>query len=182
MDWLVNTFLGKKLRIFCRCCYVLSKNKIIDGSMLAPINTVVKRLKSETSSFDVFSIQIRLQKKKRTISQKCGPRRKKTCLWWFTSNKGTDQPAHPRKLISAFVVRVLESIISDLATSEFSSFQLVSVAGETGLSLALSDTPKKGFVASSSNSSVCFKSCAHVALVECTPFKRFLPTRKLPLF
>ena len=73
IDWLVNTFLGKKLRIFCRCCYVLSKNKIINGSMLAPINTVVKRLKSETSSFDVFSIQIRLRKRKRTISQKCGP-------------------------------------------------------------------------------------------------------------
>ena len=148
IDWLVNTFLGKKFRIFCRCCYVLSKNKIIDGSMLAPIYAVVKRLKSETSSFDVFSIQIRLQKRKRTISQKCGPRRKKTCLWGFTNNKGTDQPAHPRRLISAFVIHLLENIISDLATSEFSSFQLVWVAEETGLSLILSDTPKTGFVAS----------------------------------
>ena len=174
IDWLVNTFLGKKLRIFCRCCYVLSKNKIINGSMLAPINTVVQRLKGETSSFGVFSIQIHLQKKKRTILQKCGLRRKKTCPWGFTNNKGTDQPAHPRRLISAFVIRVLESIISDLATSEFSSFQLVWVAEETGLSLILSDTPKTGFVASSPNNSVCV---THMKLkVLCTCRSRVLHT------
>ena len=47
-----------------------------------------------------------------------GPRREKTCLLWFANNKGADQPAHPRRLISAFVIRVLESIISKLATSE----------------------------------------------------------------
>ena len=29
-----------------------------------------------------------------------------------TNNKGADQPAHPRSLISAFVVRCLDSIIS----------------------------------------------------------------------
>ena len=38
------------------------------------------------------------------------------------NNKGTDQPAHPRSLISAFVIRLLESIISRLATSEISTF------------------------------------------------------------
>ena len=42
----------------------------------------------------------------------------------------------------------LESIISRLATSEISIFLLVSVTEETGLSLALSETPKTGFVAS----------------------------------
>ena len=41
---------------------------------------------------------------------------------------------------------LLESIISKLATSKFSIFQLVSVAQETGLSLALSETQKTGFV------------------------------------
>ena len=40
----------------------------------------------------------------------------------FVNNKSTDQPAHPRKLISAFVIRFLESIISKLATSEISIF------------------------------------------------------------
>ena len=51
-----------------------------------------------------------------------GPQRKKTCLWWFANNKGADQPAHPCSLISAFVIRVLESIISRLVMSEISIF------------------------------------------------------------
>ena len=41
-----------------------------------------------------------------------GPRREKTCLRGFANNTGADQPAHPRSLISAFVIRFLESIIS----------------------------------------------------------------------
>ena len=50
------------------------------------------------------------------------PRRKKTCLRRFANNKGADQPARPRSLISDFVFRFLESIISKLATSEISIF------------------------------------------------------------
>ena len=34
------------------------------------------------------------------------------------NNKGADQPAHLRRLISTFVIRLLESIISKLATHE----------------------------------------------------------------
>ena len=55
---------------------------------------------------------------------------------------GADQPAHPRSLISASVIRLLESIISRLATSKIPIFQFVSVAGETGLSFALSESPR----------------------------------------
>ena len=40
----------------------------------------------------------------------------------FTNNKGADQPGHPHSLISAFVIRVLESIISRLGTSVVSIF------------------------------------------------------------
>ena len=36
----------------------------------------------------------------------------KICLMSYANNKGADQPAHPRSLISAFVVRCLDSIIS----------------------------------------------------------------------
>ena len=61
----------------------------------------------------------------------------------FENNKGADQPAHPRSLISAFVIRLSESIISRLATSEISIFYLVSVGKET----ALSETSKTVFVA-----------------------------------
>ena len=77
-----------------------------------------------------------------------GPRRKKTCHRGFENNTGADQPAHLRRLISAFVICFLESIICKLSTGEISNFWLVSVAMETGLSLTLSDTPKTGFVAS----------------------------------
>ena len=40
----------------------------------------------------------------------------------FVNNTGTDQSAHPRSLISAFVICFLESIISRLATSEISIY------------------------------------------------------------
>ena len=75
-----------------------------------------------------------------------GPRREKTCLRGFTNNKGADQPAHLRRLISAFVIRFLESNISKLAPSKISIFYLVSVAEQTGLNLTLSETPKTGFL------------------------------------
>ena len=63
---------------------------------------------------------------------------RETCLRRLANNTGADQPAHPRSLISAFIIRVLESTISKLATT---------VAEQTGFSLALSETPKTGFVA-----------------------------------
>ena len=71
------------------------------------------------------------------------PRREKTCLPGFANNTGADQPAHPRSLISACVIRFLESIISRLATSEISNFYIVCVAEETGSSLAFSKTRKQ---------------------------------------
>ena len=40
------------------------------------------------------------------------PGHEEMCLMSYANNKGADQPAHPRSLISAFVVRCLDSIIS----------------------------------------------------------------------
>ena len=74
--------------------------------------------------------------KKLIVNVQYGPRREKTCLRGFANNTGADQPAHPRSLISAVVIRDLVSTISKLATSEISVFKLVSVAEETGFSLA----------------------------------------------
>ena len=51
-----------------------------------------------------------------------GPQCEKTYLGGFTNSKGADQPAHPRSLISAFVIHFLDSIISKLATSEIKIF------------------------------------------------------------
>ena len=40
----------------------------------------------------------------------------------LANNTGADQPAHPRSLISAFVIRFLKSVISKLAASEILVF------------------------------------------------------------
>ena len=72
----------------------------------------------------------------------------KTCLRGAANNTGADQPVHPRSLISAFVIRSLKSTICKLATGESLIFYLVSVAEQTGLKLALLETPKTEFVVS----------------------------------
>ena len=69
-----------------------------------------------------------------------GPRREKTCLRWFANNTGADEPAHPRSLISNFVIRLFKSIISRLAAYKVSVFYLVFVAEQTALKFALSET------------------------------------------
>ena len=67
------------------------------------------------------------------------------CLMPYTNNKGTDQPAHPRSLISAFVVLCVDSIIPILATSRISRLYLVPVTKQSGLSLTWSQIPEDTF-------------------------------------
>ena len=57
------------------------------------------------------------------------------------------QEQHPRSLISAFVVRCLDSIIPQISISEISSLlvYLASVAEQAGLSLTWSKNPRTGF-------------------------------------
>ena len=45
----------------------------------------------------------------------------KMCLMPYANNKGADQPPHPRSLISAFVVRCLDSMMSLNSIAEISS-------------------------------------------------------------
>ena len=73
---------------------------------------------------------------------------RKTCLGGFVNNKGADQPVHPCSLINAFVISLLENIISKFATSKISLSQLVSVAEQADLGMTWSETPKTGFLAS----------------------------------
>ena len=51
-----------------------------------------------------------------------GPGHAKKCLKPYANNKGADQAAHPRSLISTFVVRCLDSMICILAISKVSRF------------------------------------------------------------
>ena len=62
----------------------------------------------------------------------------------YANNKGADQPAHPRSLISTFVVHCLDSII--VSKTEISSLYLATEAEQAGLSLPWSQTPKTGFL------------------------------------
>ena len=63
----------------------------------------------------------------------------------YANNKGADQPAHPRSLISAFVVRCLDSVMSLVSVTEISSLMLASVAEQASLSLTWSETPEDTF-------------------------------------
>ena len=56
------------------------------------------------------------------------PGHEKTCIMSYANNKGADQPAHPRSLISAFVVRCLDSVMSLVSVTKISSLLLASVA------------------------------------------------------
>ena len=64
--------------------------------------------------------------------------RNKPCLWGLRKQQGADQPAHMRSLISNSVICLLERIISKLASSGISIFELVSVAEQAGLGMTLS--------------------------------------------
>ena len=61
-------------------------------------------------------------------------------------NKSADQPAHQHSLISAFVILLLKSIKSIIATSDISFFQLV-WAEQAALGMTWSETPKTGCLA-----------------------------------
>ena len=52
----------------------------------------------------------------------------------YANNKDADQPAHPHSLISAFVVRCLDSMISELVKPKISRLYLVSATEQAGLS------------------------------------------------
>ena len=73
------------------------------------------------------------------------PGHEKTCFMSYANNKGADQPAHPRSLISAFVVRCLDSVMSLVSATKISSLMLASVAEQASLSLIWSETPESRF-------------------------------------
>ena len=73
------------------------------------------------------------------------PGHEKMCLMPYANNKGADQPAHPRSLISAFVVRCQDRMIPLVYISEISRLYLVSVAEQVSWCLAWSETSEDTF-------------------------------------
>ena len=67
------------------------------------------------------------------------------CLISYANNKGAVQPAHPRSLISAFVVRCLDSVMSVVSVTKISRLLLASLAHQASLSLTWSETPEDTF-------------------------------------
>ena len=67
------------------------------------------------------------------------------CLMPYANNKGADQPARMRRLISTIVVRCQDRMIPPVYISEISRFYLVSVAEQVYLCLASSETPEDTF-------------------------------------
>ena len=67
------------------------------------------------------------------------------CLMPYANNKGTDQPAHPRSLISAFIFRCQDRMKPLVYISEISRLWLVSVAEQVSLCLAWSETTEDTF-------------------------------------
>ena len=63
----------------------------------------------------------------------------------YANNKDADQPAHPRSLISIFVVRCLDSVMSLVSVTKISRLMLASVAEQASLSLTWSETPEDMF-------------------------------------
>ena len=62
------------------------------------------------------------------------------------NNKGTDQPARPRSLISAFIVRYLDAQFVVLATYKVSRSQTVYVAEQNDVKIAWSQATKASFL------------------------------------
>ena len=63
----------------------------------------------------------------------------------YVNNKDADQPAHPRSLISAFVVRCPDSVMSLISVTNISNLMLASVAEQASLSQTWSETPEDTF-------------------------------------
>ena len=83
----------------------------------------------------------------------------------YANNKGAAQMAHPHSLISAFVVRCLDSRIPVVSISEFSNLYLASVAAAGRFESYLDGNPKDRF-------------CHNLAHFTFTELAIFLHTRE----
>ena len=91
----------------------------------------------------------------------------------YANNKGADQHAHPRSLISAFVVRWLDSIISLDSIAEISRFYLAFVAAQTSWCLAWSQTPEDTFCRVVVHVLIASKAVGNTELIFITTSFRF---------
>ena len=92
-----------------------------------------------------FQVTSEHKKQSFIIKKKHEPGHEKTCLMSYANNKGADQPAHQCSLISTFIVRCLDSVMSLVSVTKISSLMLASVAEQASLSLTWLETPEDTF-------------------------------------
>ena len=101
--------------VYTTCtCYSTMQNKTESNRNIRVCN--VADFFYRTCPYPFVPISIPLSNRLSKIE----PGHEKMCLKSYAKNKGVDQPAHPRSLISAFVVRGLDSIISLDSIAEIS--------------------------------------------------------------
>ena len=84
------------------------------------------------------------------------------CLMSYANNKGAD----PRSLISAFVVRCLDSIKSLDSIAEISRLYLASEAAQFGLCLAWSETPEDTLCQDEAHIYFCIALCCSFVVYD----------------
>ena len=119
---------------------VSSPNVSMNMPSVSSLSVVIKYLK-ESTTFSLLGLTT-------SVISLNESHHKKTCFLLYANNKGAVQPAHPRSLISAFVIHCLGSIITVVSICKISSLYLASVAAQAGLSDSLpwSQTLKTGFL------------------------------------
>ena len=90
-----------------------------------------------TLKLSVILIYIQIHVTKIFVIKKAPSR--ETLIMMHANNKGTDQPAHRRTLISALAISYLESVFVKLASCKVSLFYVFFVAEEVCLSLICSE-------------------------------------------
>ena len=96
----------------------------------------------------------------------------------YATNKSADQPAHPRSIISAFVVRCVYDLISKLVKPKIARLHLVSIVEHVGLSLTLSQTPEGRFSCDVAH----LEKAVHMCLIWCRSLLFILHDPKKDLF
>ena len=99
------TLLKHFVFVICRHLTTLKWLKVLKLSKICLKMT--KAMTPKTTDQNIWFLNDRIR-----FNLHCEPGHEKMCLMLYANNKGADQPAHPRSLISAFVVRCLDSIIS----------------------------------------------------------------------
>ena len=91
-----------------------SSYDLIDNPGCKEVNSVSCNTSWKMTLFMDFKENMEDVLKGVTVNEQCyifEPGHEKMCLMYYANNKGTDQPAHLRSLISTFVVHCLDSII-----------------------------------------------------------------------